>query len=187
MKAPALAFLLGLTAAQTVCAGSHDFYECTDASGITAYSVERCAKGSKQRKIVDDTPPSSVDLSSAPNSQAISLMADGRGQFYTNGLINGVSMRFVVDTGATFVSLGAADAARAGINYRQGRPATSNTANGQMRSWLVALDSVTIGGVTLRNVGASVSENDHPVLLGMSFLKRMSVHVDGPIMTLKAR
>lgn len=187
MKAPVLALLLGMSIVRTATAGQHDFYECTDASGITAYSVERCAKGNKQRKIVDDTPPSSVDLSAAPNSQAISLMADSRGQFYTSGLINGVSMRFVVDTGATFVSLGAGDATRAGINYRQGRPATSTTANGQMRTWLVALDSVTVGGVTLRNVGAAVSENDHPVLLGMSFLKRMSVHVDGPVMTLKAR
>lgn len=187
MKSAALVFFLSLSATQMACAGSHDYYECTDGSGVTAYSVERCPKGSVQRKIVDDMPPSTVDLRAAPNSGAISLMADGRGQFYTGGTINGVAMRFVVDTGATFVSLGAADAARAGIKYRQGQPATSNTANGQMRTWLVTLDSVSIGGVTLRSVGAAVSESDHPVLLGMSFLKRMSVNVDGQVMTLKAR
>lgn len=187
MKSLALIFLLCLSLTPAARAGQHDYYECTDASGVTAYSVTRCPKGSQQRKIVDDTPPSTVDLSNAPNSTTISLMADGRGQFYTNGLINGAAMRFVVDTGATYVSMGAADATRARINFRQGRQALSNTANGQMRSWLVTLDSVTIGGVTLRNVGASVSESDHPVLLGMSFLQRMSVQVDGPVMTLKTR
>jgi len=187
MKSAVLVFFLALSATQMACAGSHDYYECTDSSGVAAYSVERCPKGSQQRKIVDDTPPSTVDLGAAPNSGAISLIADGRGQFFTGGTVNGVAMRFVVDTGATFVSLGAADAARAGIKYREGRPATSNTANGQMRTWLVTLDSVSIGGVTLRNVGAAVSESEHPVLLGMSFLKRMNVNVDGQVMTLKAR
>jgi aspartyl protease family protein len=176
-----------LTAIPSAWAGSHDYYQCTDADGVTAYSVTRCGKGSQQRKIVDDTSPNTVDLSRAPNAGTISLLADGGGHFYSPGLINGTAMRFVVDTGATFVSLGAADAKRAGVNYRQGRPATSSTANGQMRTWLVTLDSVTLGGVTLHNVGASVSENEHPVLLGMSFLKRMSVHVDGPVMILKAR
>lgn len=187
MKPAFIALFLALALADTARAGQHDYYECTDADGVTAYSVARCPKGSKQRKIADDTPPSTVDLSKAPNSTTISLMADGRGQFYTGGLINGVPMRFVVDTGATYVSMSAADATRARINFRQGRPALSNTANGQMRSWLVTLDSVSIGGVTLRNVGASVSESDHPVLLGMSFLQRMSVQVDGPVMTLKTR
>jgi clan AA aspartic protease (TIGR02281 family) len=176
-----------LTQIQPAWAGPHDYYECTGADGVTAYSVTRCAKGSQQRKIDDDTPPSTVDLSRAPNAGTISLLADGGGHFYSPGLINGTAMRFVVDTGATFVSLGAADAKRAGVYYQQGRPATSRTANGQMLTRLVTLDSVTLGGITLHNVGASVSENEHPVLLGMSFLKRMSVHVDGPVMTLKAR
>jgi aspartyl protease family protein len=183
----AIAIGLLLSVSQGAWAGQHDYYECTDRNGASTYSVERCPKGSRQRKIDDDTPPSTVDVSKAPNSETISLMADSRGQFFTNGLINGVAMRFVVDTGATFVALGAADARRAGINFRQGQPAISTTANGQMRSWLITLSSVTLGGVTLRNVGASVSESDHPVLLGMSFLKRMSVNVDGQIMTLKPR
>lgn len=187
MERLALAVLLQLAASHAAWAGAHDYYECTDASGIASYSVERCPKGSRQQKIADNTPPGTVDLGQAANSATVSLLADGSGSFYTPGLINGVAMRFVVDTGATFVSLGARDANRAGIKFRQGRPGISWTANGQMRAWIVTLASVSIGGVTLRDVDASVSESEHPALLGMSFLKRMTVVVDGPVMTLKTR
>lgn len=182
-----LAFFLHFFAPSSAWAGPHDFYECTDINGVVSYSVERCANGSRQRRVADETVPKTIDLGKAANAQPVSLMADSRGQFFTDGTINGVGMRFVVDTGATFVSLGASDASRAGIDFRKGRPAISTTANGQMRSWIVTLDSVSIGGVTMRKVSAAVSENSHPVLLGMSFLQRMTVVVDGPVMTLTAR
>lgn len=184
---PFLAWTLHFCALPSAWAGPHDFYECTDANGVVSYSVERCTQGSRQRKVADETVPKTIDLGKAANAQPISLMADSRGQFFTDGAINGIGMHFVVDTGATFVSLGASDAGRAGIDFRKGRPAVSTTANGQMRSWIVTLDSVSIGGVTLRKVSAAVSENNHPVLLGMSFLRRMTVVVDGPVMTLTAR
>lgn len=182
-----LAFALHFFAPPSAWAGPHDFYECTDTKGGVSYSVERCAIGNQQRKIADDTVPKTTDLGKTSNAQPILLMADSHGQFFTDGTINGIGMRFVVDTGATFVSLGASDASRAGIDFRKGRPAVSTTANGQMRSWIVTLDSVSIGGVTMRKVSAAVSESSHPVLLGMSFLRRMTVVVDGPVMTLTAR
>src|SRR5258708_34032740 len=69
-------------------------------------------------------------------------------------------MRFIVDTGATTISLAAADATRLGIDYRSGRRGQSVVADGRrMATFRVTLDSVTIGDITIFNVEASVSES----------------------------
>lgn len=129
-------------------------------------------------------------FSSAGASQGgtIHLIADARGQFFTTGSLNGASVHFLVDTGATLVSLGASDAARAGIDYRSGQPATTMTANGVVRVWRVKLNAVRVGAVTLREIDAAVLEQNMPlVLLGMSFLNRMEMQREGDTMTLKKR
>lgn len=119
---------------------------------------------------------------------ATTLIADSRGHFVVPGSINGVAMRFLVDTGATFISLGAADARRARIDASKGTPGMTMTANGPARVWRVRLESVKLGSITLRDVDASVHEQDMPVvLLGMSFLNRMEIHRDGSSMTLTQR
>ncbi|MDO9600870.1 MAG: retropepsin-like aspartic protease, partial [Rhodocyclaceae bacterium] len=116
------------------------------------------------------------------------LMADARGHFVVPGSINGTPMRFLVDTGATFVSLGAADARRARIDPTKGTPGMTQTANGVVRVWRVKLASVKLGDITLLDVDASVHEQDMPVvLLGMSFLNRMEIRRDGASMTLTQR
>lgn len=118
----------------------------------------------------------------------VTLTADARGHFVAPGSINGVSMRFLVDTGATFISLGAADAKRARIDIAQGTPGMSMTANGAVRVWKVKLANVKLGGITLVEVDAAVHEQDMPVvLLGMSFLNRMEIRRDGQSMTLLQR
>lgn len=116
------------------------------------------------------------------------LSADGQGHFFTPGSINGQSMRFLVDTGATFISLGAGDARRARIDINKGTPGTTMTANGMVRVWRVQLPNVKVGNITLHNVDATVHEHDMPiVLLGMSFLNRMEMRRDGASLTLTQR
>jgi aspartyl protease family protein len=128
-----------------------------------------------------------VSAASAAHA-ATTLTADARGHFITDGSINGVPMRFLVDTGATFISLGAADARRARIDAAKGAPAMTMTANGAVRVWRVKLTSVKLGGITLADVDATVHEQDMPVvLLGMSFLNRMEIRRDGQSMTLTQR
>jgi aspartyl protease family protein len=118
----------------------------------------------------------------------VTLNADGRGHFLTEGSINGAPVRFMVDTGATLVSMGAADAVRAGILYRKGEPGMAMTANGPAQVWKVKLDSVKVGSITLRDVDGAVHSTDLPlVLLGMSFLNRMEMKRDGDRMVLRRR
>ena len=116
------------------------------------------------------------------------LTADARGHFVVPGSINGSQVRFLVDTGASFVSLGLSDALRARIDYTKGTPGYSMTANGQARVWKVKLNNLKVGGISLTEVDGTVHEQDMPVvLLGMSFLNRMEMKRDGQEMILTQR
>ena len=123
------------------------------------------------------------------NGQArVVLTADARGHFYSTGNINGSTVRFLVDTGASMVSMGAADARRIGIDPGKGSPAMTATANGMAHVLRVKLDSVRVGDIVLNNVDGLVHQHDLPViLLGMSFLNRMEMQRNGDTMTLKKR
>lgn len=129
-----------------------------------------------------------VSQPAAGAAQEVKLAADARGHFVTQGAINGQVVRFLVDTGATMVSLGAADATRIGIDWRQGQPGVAQTANGQARAWKVRLDTVRVGEIVVHGVDGIVHEADLPVaLLGMSFLSRMEIRNEGSTMTLKKK
>ena len=120
---------------------------------------------------------------------SVTLSADTWGHFVTDGLVNGVPMRFAVDTGATFISLPAREATRLGIDYRQGQKAVLETANGDAFAYRVKLDTVRVGDVSVHNVDAVVMDGDglSIALLGMSFLNRMDIKHEGQIMTLTKR
>jgi len=130
----------------------------------------------------------SVVSAAQAEKPSLVLSADGQGHFITPGSINGESMRFLVDTGATFISLGAGDARRARIDASKGTPGMTQTANGVVRVWRVRLNNVKVGNITLHDVDATVHEHDMPiVLLGMSFLNRMEMRRDGTSLTLTQR
>ncbi|MDP3540557.1 MAG: TIGR02281 family clan AA aspartic protease [Azonexus sp.] len=121
-------------------------------------------------------------------SGKIIMTADMQGHFYTTGNVNGTSVRFLVDTGATSIALGASDARRIGVDTSRGQQGFTETANGRTLVSRVKLDAVRVGDITLNNVDAIVMGHDMPIaLLGMSFLNRMEMKRDGSTMTLKKR
>ena len=129
-----------------------------------------------------------IGASTGDGSGKIVLIADGQGHFITTGTVNGTSVRFLVDTGATMISLGASDARRIGLDPNRGEKGVTNTANGQTVVSRVKLDTVRIGDVTLHGIDATIHQTEMPfALLGMSFLNRMEMQRDGSTMTLKKR
>ena len=129
-----------------------------------------------------------IGAAPADGSGTIVMTADNQGHFYATGSVNGAAVRFLVDTGATMVSLGASDARRIGLDFNRGQKGMTQTANGQTMVSKVKLDTVRIGDVTLHNVDALIHQNEMPMaLLGMSFLNRMEMQRDGSTMTLKKR
>lgn len=120
--------------------------------------------------------------------QSVTLAADPRGHFFSEGAINGNPVRFLVDTGATVVALPAAEALRLGIDYRKGQRAFTNTAAGVVPTYRVRLDTVRLGAIELAGIdGVVVEQGLDIVLLGMSFLNRVEMKRDGHSMVLIRR
>ena len=95
--------------------------------------------------------PAQVGGKGPAGGNRIVLTADSRGHFFTPGRINNQAMQFMVDTGASFISLSVAEAERIGLDYRRGQPIAMSTANGSVQGWRVRLAAVRIGDVQLRN------------------------------------
>ena len=120
---------------------------------------------------------------------SVVLNADLAGHYYAAGSINGGPIRFMVDTGASMISIGQSDARRLGIQYLSGERGMSTTANGLAPVYRIKLAEVRLGAITLRNVDGLVHEsNDMPfALLGMSFLNRVDMRHSGQQLTLTRR
>ena len=124
-----------------------------------------------------------------PNRSSLRIYPDPLGMYYTDGRINGQDTRFLVDTGATFVTLSGRKARSLKIDYRKGIPSTAQTAAAVVRTWLIRLDSVEIGGIRASNVEATVIAGDQPpeVLLGNSFLQHTRMQNAGSVLELRQR
>ena len=159
-------------------------------NGITVIAVEReratVEIGGERRVLVLGMHYRSA---AAPSDrQSVTLAADPRGHFFTDGAVNGSPLRFLVDTGATVVALPAADARRLGLDYRKGEAGLTNTAGGMVQAYRVRLDRVRLGEIELTNVDAVVIEQGLDIaLLGMSFLNRLEMKREGQTMTLIRR
>lgn len=126
----------------------------------------------------------------APEQKSVTLWPTTNGMYQTTGTINGYTIDFLVDTGATTVAMNAVTAKRLGINYRlEGRPGVVETASGREKVYRVILDTVTVGPIRLRNITAMVLEGGMPrhVLLGMSFLGQLDMQREGAALMLKQK
>lgn len=159
-------------------------------SGITVLSVD------KERATVEIDGKRQVlqrgqhyrSAASADTRQSATLGADARGHFFAEGAVNGLHVRFLLDTGATSVALPGAEAARLGIDFKKGRRILVGTASGVTTAYAVLLERVKVGGIELHNVEGQVLEQGLPIaLLGMSFLNRVEMKREGEAMTLIRR
>jgi aspartyl protease family protein len=118
----------------------------------------------------------------------IVLTAGSGGHFFSDGSINGKAVRFIVDTGATNISISENEAKRIGLDYRRGQRGIAQTANGQVVAHRVQLNSVRVGEVTLYNIEAIVlPASMDQVLLGNSFLSRFQMKRENEMLTLDKR
>jgi aspartyl protease family protein len=110
------------------------------------------------------------------------------GHFATGGTINGQSVRFLVDTGATLVALSRAEATRLGLDMRGARAVQMHTAGGVAVAQMLPLARVRVGDVEVFDVPALVIEAPLPyILLGNSFLDRFQWRRENDVMRLVRR
>jgi aspartyl protease family protein len=127
-------------------------------------------------------------VASEGSGSQIVLTAGTGGHFVTSGSINGRSVQFVVDTGATYVALSQAEADRIGLAYKNGKRGMVNTANGPAPAYLTSINVVRVGDVQVYNVEAVVTPATMDiVLLGNSFLTRFQMKRENDRMTLDRR
>ena len=137
-----------------------------------------------------------LDWQRNPNTQVDTTITSGKvkevvlkrnrfGHYVATGEINGESVEFLLDTGATLVSIPIAIAQR--LELEPGARRLVQTANGQITTYATTLDSVTIGEIELTNVRAAINPNSssNAVLLGMTYLKHLELIQRGDTLTLR--
>ena len=135
------------------------------------------------------SPAAAAQTSPAAESNYAVVRTNERGALVADGEVNGMPVRFAVDTGATFITLPAHEASRLGLDYHNGQKVVMETANGNIFAYHLKLDTVSVGDVAVHNVDAVITEgNSLPIaLLGMSFLNRTDMKREGTILTLTQR
>lgn len=148
-----------------------------------------------KRQVLKMGQAASVAAGAAPaaseggTNSPVTLYADANGHFLGNLSINGVSLKYLVDTGATTVALNSGDAKYAKIDYEKGQRVNMSTANGMVSAYLVTLNTLKIGTIVLNNVQATVNEGGSPavVLLGMTAQNRLDLKRENSILTLSKK
>lgn len=118
--------------------------------------------------------PAPVARSLADGRQEIVIPVSRDGHYYLDGAVNGVPLRFMIDTGASYVSVGAEFARSAGLP--EGIPGYFSTANGTVegrvvRNQTVKADVFELSGLTV----AVMPAHDGEGLLGQNFLHHFEV------------
>jgi aspartyl protease family protein len=112
----------------------------------------------------------------------VKLQRNSQNHYIASGSINGQTVVFLVDTGATHVAIGNKLAQKLGL--LRGREGIAYTANGTTPTFDTQLNSLRLGDITLNDVSASITlgmEGDE-VLLGMSALKHLElIHRNGEL------
>jgi aspartyl protease family protein len=174
------------SAPKTVAPGdSHQGVKVVSTSGDQAV-IE--INGKRHSLRVGEAPASVGGGGGGERGTKIVLTAGTGGHFVAQGAINGRPVQFMVDTGATMIGLGAAEAERLGLNYKAGQQGYVSTANGSAPAWRMSLASVRIGDVEVHGVDAVVTPQPMPyILLGNSFLTRFQMKRENDQMVLERR
>lgn len=113
------------------------------------------------------------------------LQRNRQGHYVANGLINSQPVVFMLDTGATSVSIPQEIATR--LHLKRGPEGLSQTANGSVVTYFTRLDTISLGEISLHDVSGSINPGykSNEILLGMSFLKHLEFSQRGNTLTLR--
>jgi aspartyl protease family protein len=163
-------------------------HKCKDPQGKILYQAASCARSdvsvstwAAQAQIMPD--PEEGD---APSSnRALILRQQGNGHYFVEGVVNGKPLTFVVDTGASVVSLPRSLAYSANMSCRE--QAKMQTANGASTGCTGIIARLKVGHFLFKDVPAMIAPNLNQPLLGMNVLQQFRIEQDNGEMRLTPR
>lgn len=170
--------LLSLMSAAPGFAGS--VYKCRNAQGALEYSGTPCE--AQKQSVSSWNAAIDPDL---PLEPPMILKAQQGGHFFVEGKINGNQLEFLIDTGATTVSLPASMQKSTKLVCKQN--VTMDTANGKSQSCVTMIPELRFGKFTVRNVAATLAPNLAQPLLGMNVLSQFRIEQDKDEMRISNR
>ena len=132
-----------------------------------------------------NNPNKNVDSRIENQNVEVKLRQNRYGHYVVNGKINQKPVTFLLDTGATIISIPETIARQ--LELAKGYPVQIRTANGSVEVFTTKLDSVSIGAIEINNIRATINpymEGDE-ILLGMNFLKHMEMIQKGKELILR--
>jgi len=119
------------------------------------------------------------------NSAEVRLKQNRYGHYVVNGQINHQAVTFLLDTGATLISIPEHIATT--LQLERGYPSQSRTANGTITVYGTRLNSVRIGSIELKDIRASINPymTGDEILLGMSFMRHLEMTQKGKELVLR--
>ena len=126
---------------------------------------------------------------SAPVAMPVVSIWPTNGMYLTSGSVNGYTVDFMVDTGASVIALNGETAKRLGLDYLSANQIGVRTASGVELAYSIELESVQLGDISLENVAAVVIDGPEPqrALLGMSFLNAFDMERKGERLDLRQK
>lgn len=120
-------------------------------------------------------------------SAIVTLEPNRNGHYLATGSLDGVAADFLIDTGASGISIPAELAKRA--NLRAGLPLEVDTAGGRVTVYACTIQEVRIGDIVLRGLRAHINPHaEYPeILLGMNFLRKINFRREDANLVLEQR
>lgn len=118
-------------------------------------------------------------------TREVQLLRNRAGHYVASGEINGSSVIFFLDTGATTISIPGKVAKRLGL--KAGYAMNVQTANGTVQVYSTRLKQVRLGGIEIFDVAANINPHmqGEEILLGMNVLKKLELIQKGDTLTIR--
>ena len=131
-----------------------------------------------------ENPNQTIFVGQSGDGEYIRLQANRAGHYVANGQINGKDVVFLLDTGATSISVPQQVADRVGLS--RGHPVTVSTANGTATVYATSMEAVRLGVFERYTVAGHVNPHmrGDEVLLGMNFLRHFNLNVQDTVLTI---